>query len=121
MKMATSYYVVLTKAVPGREEEFHEWYDAQHLPDCVKVPGVTSARRFRIVSAFAPGAVQTEPEYTSLALYELETDDPAAVARELSARAGSEAMPMTDAFQRGGAMMMVVEPAGECVAAERAP
>ena len=37
--------VVLTQAVPGREEEFHRWYDEHHLPEIVDVPGVVGAVR----------------------------------------------------------------------------
>jgi len=39
-------YLVLTNAVPGREEEFNRWYTEQHLPDVLRVPGVVSAQRF---------------------------------------------------------------------------
>lgn len=112
--MAIYYYVVLTKATPGREEEFHDWYDAQHLPDCVRVPGVTRARRYRLTRAFGPGAVPQELQFDSLTMYEMDVDDPEVVAREMSARAGTDAMPLTDSLARGFSMMMVGEPAGDC-------
>jgi hypothetical protein len=112
--MATYYYVVLTKATPGQEEDFHEWYDAQHLPDCVNVPGVTSAKRFRLLHGVGAGSAVEPFEFDSLALYEMETDDPVAVARELSARAGSEAMPLTDALNREASVKILAQAAGEC-------
>jgi hypothetical protein len=112
--MATYFYVVLTKATPGREEEFHEWYDDQHLPDCVKVPGVKAARRYRLTQAFGPGAAPQELKFDSLTMYELEVDDPELVAREMSARADTPAMPLTDALARGLSMMMMGVPAGAC-------
>jgi hypothetical protein len=49
--MATYYYVVLTSAKPGQLEEFHRWYDEQHIPDVVNVPGVKSAKRFKLLNA----------------------------------------------------------------------
>lgn len=114
--MAIHYYVVLTKAAPGRAEDFHAWYDAQHLPDCARVPGVKSAKRFKLMYEVGPskdGSQVQEAPYDSLALYELDTDDPLAVARELSVRAGSEAMPLTDALDRWGSVKYVAVPAAE--------
>jgi hypothetical protein len=32
---------------PAAESEFNEWYDAEHLPQLAKVPGVLCARRYR--------------------------------------------------------------------------
>src|SRR5438105_2588719 len=29
------------------EDEFHDWYDKEHIPALAAVPGVLSARRFR--------------------------------------------------------------------------
>ena len=114
--MSTHYYVVLTKATPGRTDDFHAWYDAQHLPDCVRVPGVKSAKRFKLLYEVGPsseGSQIVDSPFDSLALYELETDDPVAVARELSARAGSPAMPLTDALERWGSVKYMALPAAD--------
>ncbi len=46
---------------PAYEEEYNAWYDDEHIPFLLKVPGVLRARRFR--------AVEGEPRY--LALYDL--------------------------------------------------
>ena len=114
--MATFFYVVLTKATPGKEAEFHEWYDAQHLPDCVNVPGVKAAKRYRLLHAVGANAAVEDFELDSLALYEMETDDPVAVAKELSARAGTPAMVMTDAVNRAASVKVVAQAAGEAKA-----
>lgn len=45
----------------GYEEEYNAWYDEEHIPFLLRVPGVLRARRFR--------AVEGEPRY--LALYDL--------------------------------------------------
>ena len=105
--MATYYYLVLAKATPGNEEAFQQWYDDRHLADCAGVPGVTSAKRFRILTAVGLGAVPQAPDFTSFAIYELETDDPIAVARELRERAGTDLMPLTPACDRDASVKYI--------------
>ena len=103
----THYYVVLTRAVPGREEQFHDWYDGQHLGDCLKLPQVRSARRFRIVHGLDAQAQDCPRPFDSLALYEIVGGDPTEVAKALGARAGTEAMPLTEAFDRTGTVRAI--------------
>jgi hypothetical protein len=43
-------FMALTNAVPGRESEFHEWYNQDHVPDVVSVDCYQSGRRFRIAA-----------------------------------------------------------------------
>ena len=52
---------------PAAEDEFHEWYNTEHIPYLSSVPGVLTARRFQ----------STDPtcERKYLALYNLETVD----------------------------------------------
>jgi hypothetical protein len=49
---------------PGAEAEFNDWYDNEHLPNLLAVPGVLSGRRFR--------ATDTESERRYLSLYHLQ-------------------------------------------------
>ena len=37
--MATYRYLVITKPVPGQEDEYNRWYTERHLPDVVAVIG----------------------------------------------------------------------------------
>lgn len=115
--MATYYYVVLTKAVPGMIDEFDRWYDGQHLGDCVRLPQIKSARRFKLIRGVLSGSLAAssdaqESPWDSLAIYEIESDDPMAVTNELSEMAGSAAMPMTEAFSPVGTVTMIATPAG---------
>jgi hypothetical protein len=48
---------------PNAETEFNDWYDNEHLPHLLTVPGVLSGRRFR--------ATDTESERRYLSLYHL--------------------------------------------------
>ncbi len=46
--MGTYKLLVLTNAVEGRDDEFNQWYDHQHIPDALDVPGYVAAQRFRL-------------------------------------------------------------------------
>jgi hypothetical protein len=108
--MARYQYVILSRSVEGEQEKFERWYDEVHLADVLKVPGVVSARRFRVMSQVVEGIVA--PAWCSLAIYEMETDDPEKVKRSIYKLSGSEAMPLSDALSMDGMIQLIVEPAG---------
>jgi hypothetical protein len=68
--MPKAVLVVLTNPVEGKDDEYHDWYDNEHIPDLLAVPGITAVQRF----AIAPASGQ-KPEQRFLAIYELESDD----------------------------------------------
>ena len=92
--MARHYLLAFTNPVPGREAEFNRWYDERHMPDLLAVPGFVSAQRFALTDATGQG----KPGWTSLALYEIETDDPDGLMAEVRSRLGTEIMPVSDAL-----------------------
>lgn len=57
--------LTLTEPPPAMEEEFNAWYDEEHLPERLSIPGFRSARRW--VADLPPG----EGKY--LATYELDS------------------------------------------------
>src|SRR5215472_3076463 len=59
------FLLVLMQPPEHIEEEFNAWYDTEHLPERLSVPGVLTAIRFSSVTAAAP-------KY--LAMYDLETE-----------------------------------------------
>jgi hypothetical protein len=65
--MATSRGLLLFTADidPALEPEFHRWYEEEHIPERMAVPGFLTARRFR--------AIEGGPKF--LAIYDLETPD----------------------------------------------
>ncbi|GAA0333099.1 hypothetical protein GCM10009087_49140 [Sphingomonas oligophenolica] len=81
--------VALTNAADGRDEEFGQWYDRQHIPDVLAVPGAVSAERFVIAG---------EGPHRYMTIYEIETDDLEAFKAELMSRAGTDRMVLTDAM-----------------------
>lgn len=103
-------FVVLTNPVEGREQEFNDWYTDRHLADVVAIPGIVSAQRFRL----SEGQRMADPPYAYCALYELETDDPAGVMKEVVARSGTDAMPISDAMQKQR-MAILYRPMGDPV------
>jgi hypothetical protein len=41
--------IVLTEPVAGREDEYHDWYNDQHLGDILAIEGFDAAQRFEFV------------------------------------------------------------------------
>jgi hypothetical protein len=48
------FLLVLMQPPPTIEEEFNAWYDTEHVPDRLAVPGVESALRFCSTTGAAP-------------------------------------------------------------------
>ena len=42
----TYYFFVFSNPVAGHEDEYNKWYNEQHAPDVVAVPGFVTAQRF---------------------------------------------------------------------------
>ena len=57
--------LVMADINPEDEEEFNRWYNEEHIPERLSVPGFISGRRYR--------AIDGSPKY--LALYELESPE----------------------------------------------
>src|SRR5262249_42498892 len=58
---AQGLLAVWTDIAPEAEAEFNEWYNTEHIPQLVGIPGIISGRRYQ--------AVDGSPKY--LALYDL--------------------------------------------------
>ena len=64
-KKGNGIYLVYSDVDPVQEEEFNAWYNTEHIPELLEVPGVLDAARYE--------AVKGGPKY--LAAYELENID----------------------------------------------
>jgi len=106
--MARFQYVILSRAEAGREAEFAAWYDGVHLADVARVEGVVSARRYPIrwISAETVDA----PPWRSLAIYEIESDDPDTVIARIAEASGSIAMPISEALSMDGLVQILTGP-----------
>jgi hypothetical protein len=100
--MARYVWMVSAAAKPGREAEFNQFYDRQHVPDVLKSPGFVSCRRLRALE---------EPPLAGhyVALYEIESDNPKASIRQLYRLLGTEAMPPNPATDRAQTRVTLYE------------
>jgi hypothetical protein len=89
---------VMTVPAPGKEDEFERWYNEQHFPDLLHLPGLVSAQRYRL-SSYQHKAPPFPQTY--FAIYELDTDDIEGFNAELLRRVGTSEMPLTDALGPG--------------------
>jgi hypothetical protein len=105
--MARYTYIALVQAAPGRDEEFHHWYDMQHLPDVLRMPGVVSGRRVKVEWIKANDF--DAPGWQSLAIYELDCEDPHATIAAIKAASGTEAMPSSDTMTKVGMLQLFGE------------
>ena len=77
---ANYLFVVSMDVDPDKEAIFNEVYDTEHIPLILKVPGVVSAKRYKMgpLTMFLGGEKKTivmegEPAY--MAIYELDSPD----------------------------------------------
>jgi hypothetical protein len=94
--MAKYTFVVLTNATAGKDTEFNRWYNEQHIPDVLNVPGIVCAQRFGLADTQMGGDTNKPQKY--LALYEIETDDLPGVLKDMQSRIGTDDMIMSDAI-----------------------
>jgi len=111
--MAKFLWLVFTEPASTEVEgEFNDWYDRQHVPDVLRVPGVTAVQRLKVATALeVPGKY--------LSIYEIEADDPSKVMAAVSARSGTDQMPLSSALDRSSVRQMVYAPLSERVEGTR--
>jgi hypothetical protein len=92
-------YLVFSNPNEGAEDEYNRWYDAQHIPDVLSVPGFVSAERFRLNDIqMYPGGKAAMPLY--LVSYVIRTDDIDAVMKEVGRRLQAGETVISPAFDR---------------------
>lgn len=109
--MARFHYTILSRALPGREEEFVTWYRDQHIADVCRMPGVIGGELFRMDFQRVYD-LDTAPQWTLMAIYQLEGDDPEAIIDSLRAASGSAQMPACAAIDKSG----MIQAAGHRIA-----
>lgn len=114
--MARYKLVVMTGPKPGRDQEYNDWYNNQHLADVVAVPGFRSAQRFKLSDAMGH-----EHRNGYLAIYEIDSDDPKAVLAEMFSRSGTPAMVLSEALDLDKAVVGLFEPCSPVVEAGAKP
>lgn len=84
--MAKGIMFAFTAAKPGHREDLNQWYDEQHVPDLLDVPGVTDATRYDLRLIKMPDGF---PELDFLAAYSMDGDIEA-IYREIGSRMGPD-------------------------------
>ncbi|MEW6114056.1 MAG: DUF4286 family protein [Thermodesulfobacteriota bacterium] len=68
--------VVMADVDPKHEEDLNRWYNEEHLPMLLKVPGVLSARRYKVApETESHGTSPTGRPQKYIAIYEHETTE----------------------------------------------
>lgn len=91
-------FIVLSKARPGREKEFVDWYGGIHVREVLEVPGILSGQFFECAMVRKD---LTGMNYTHMAEYECEADSPQVIVDGLSARQADGLMRMSDSIDPG--------------------
>lgn len=93
----TYYFFVFSNPVAGHEDEYNKWYNEQHAPDVVAVPGFVTAQRFvkNDLPLYRMVDLQV-PKY--LVIYKIVTDDVNAVFAEVSRRLQTKETVMSPTF-----------------------
>jgi hypothetical protein len=111
--MASYRMIMLSSALPGRDEEYQRWYDEVHIPDMLKVPGFVAAQRFRIARN-----VTGKTEFPYVAIYEIEADSPEAAVGAMGAAIASGQVRMSDTVDITSSQGFICEPIGERVTSD---
>lgn len=80
----TYYLFVFSDPAPGKETEYNQWYNEQHAPDVVSVPGFVTAQRFELASRQMRAGSPPLPKY--LVVYKIVTPNIKAVYEEVNRR-----------------------------------
>ena len=77
--MPTSFMVVLSSPLEGKEEEFDEWYE-RHVREVLTIPGFIAGQRF-VAPAIDLGLPSVRPPLTQqhMVMWEIEGDPEAAM------------------------------------------
>jgi hypothetical protein len=82
-------------ADPSATEDYHAWYDQQHLGEILELDGFVSARRLDFVEHDRCA----EPASRNLAVYELQAEDLGAAMSAMLARTAGGEIPLPSALQ----------------------
>jgi hypothetical protein len=102
--MARFQLIIFTNAKPGRDAEYNDWYDKVHMDDLLAMDGVVAGQRFR---------TRGESRWRYGSVFELECEDPNALAAEMARRCLTGEMSFSDAVDLETVQVTVLEPNGE--------
>lgn len=86
--------VVFAKAKEGKRAELAKWYDEQHIPDLLAVPGFVSAERRELMPMKQPAG---SPQWDFMLVYGIE-GNALQVLQNMNGMMGTERMPTSEAL-----------------------
>nr|WP_234814525.1 MULTISPECIES: hypothetical protein [Mycobacteriaceae] len=121
--MASNLFVVLTNPIEGEDTAFNKWYDTQHLPEVLDVPGVVAAQRYDIAELTVPDdqdlPAQLPPAtHRYMVIYELD-GEPESVMAEFLKRVMAGTLTLGEWLDLSTVSLTGWTPRGERVAASR--
>ena len=102
--------IALTTPLPGREADYHEWYNNVHLPELVNMFNMDGAQRFQLVAKL----MGADPNQY-LAIYEFEADDPGAMLAKMGEAAQTGKLTPSNAQDMGTTYTALFSECGERV------
>jgi len=109
------WVMVFSRPIAGKDTEFNQWYDQQHVPDMLSIPGFTAAQRFVTVQAATP--TSTLPPY--LVIYDVNTRDLDATNAEVMHRIKAGTIRKGKAIDYPGIVTFIYAPLGPPQLAKR--
>lgn len=111
--MAKFKMIALTTPVPGKEAEYHDWYQNVHLPELCTIAGLTGGQRYKLVTKFIGSDTN---QY--LAIYDIECDDPMTFLGAMGEAATGGKLTQSDASDMGTTYTAFFSEHGERVEAK---
>jgi len=103
------YFFVFSNPVAGHEDEYNKWYNEQHAPDVVAIPGFVTAQRFVKTELPLYRMVDLQvPKY--LVVYKIVTDNIEAVFTEVARRLSTKETMMSPTFDSKTSVSYVYRP-----------
>jgi hypothetical protein len=109
--MASGQLLVFSRAQPGREDEFNEWYNRQHIPDVLRLaPEIRTARRYSLTTlALPPGS----PTWAYVTIYDIAPGDVGPVLERMNQAMGTPRMPLSDTAELSSIGLLQASMLGE--------
>lgn len=89
--------VVYSGPTEGREDEYNDWYNNQHLKDVLAQPGYISARRYKLTDMKLADEMP-DAAHPYVAFYYMQTDTPKQALDEMKQRVEAGIIALTDAM-----------------------
>ena len=93
---------------PGRDDEYHDWYNNRHMADVLAIAGFVKGQRFALSDTRIAGDSKSPWRY--LALFEIVTGDLRGALDTLVARSGTDLMVSSDTMDLKSVTTLIFRP-----------